>query len=131
MKNKKNDFFIEYTNYAGNYYGTPKEAIKKKLDAGIDVILEIEIEGARQVVEKIKDAVTIYLMPPSIEELERRIRGRRSEPEEVVKERMDKAKREIKSYTEYKYVVYNDSLEKATDEIAHIILNEINKEEVL
>ena len=78
-----------------------------------------------------KDAVTIYLMPPSIEELERRIRGRRSEPEEVVKERMDKAKREIKSYTEYKYVVYNDSLEKATDEIANIILNEINKEEVL
>ena len=68
-------------------------------------------------------------MPPSIEELERRIRGRRSEPEEVVKERMDKAKRQIRCYTEYKYVVYNDALEKATDEIAEIILDEINKEE--
>ena len=108
-----------------------KENVEKLLNNGKNVFLEIEIEGARQVVEKMKDAVTIYLMPPSIEELERRIRGRRSEPEEVVKERMDKAKREIKSYTEYKYVVYNDSLEKATDEIANIILNEINKGEVL
>jgi guanylate kinase len=122
---------LEYAKFVGNYYGTPKNYVEKLLNNGKNVFLEIEIEGARQVVEKMKDAVTIYLMPPSIEELERRIRGRRSEPEEVVKERMDKAKREIKSYTEYKYVVYNDSLEKATEEIANIILNEINKEEVL
>ena len=126
----KNDMLLEYNNYVGNYYGTPRDYVEKLLNSGKNVFLEIEIDGARQVVEKIPEAITIYLMPPSIEELERRIRGRRSEPEEVVKERMDKAKREIKCYTEYKYVVYNDALEKATDEIANIILEEIHKEEV-
>ena len=95
---------LEYAKFVGNYYGTPKDYVEKLLNSGKNVFLEIEIDGARQVVEKIPNAVTIYLMPPSIEELERRIRGRRSEPEEVVKERMDKAKREIKCYTEYKYV---------------------------
>ena len=67
---------LEYAKFVGNYYGTPKNYVEKLLNNGKNVFLEIEIEGARQVVEKMKDAVTIYLMPPSIEELERRIRGR-------------------------------------------------------
>ena len=129
LDNINNGNLLEYAKFVGNYYGTPRDYVEKLLNDGKNVFLEIEIDGARQVVEKIPDAITIYLMPPSIQELERRIRGRRSEPEEVVKERMDKAKREIRCYTEYKYVVYNDALEKATDEIAEIILDEINKEE--
>ena len=117
----KEDYFLEYTNYIGNYYGTPKGVIKEKLDEGQDVILEIEIEGAKQVMAKCPDAITIFMVPPSFEELEKRIRGRRSEPEDIIQQRLAKAKREMKLQNDYKYVVINDSISRVSDEITNII----------
>ena len=112
---------IEYSEFVGNYYGTPKSYVERLLNEGKTVLLEIEVNGAQQVVKKMPQAVTIFLMPPSLEELERRIRGRRTEPESVVRERMDKATREMALQSNYKHVVYNDDLEKASLEIANII----------
>lgn len=112
---------LEYAQFVGNYYGTPKFYVEKLLDEGKNVVLEIEVQGALQVMEKCPDALTIFLVPPSFEELERRIRGRRTEAEEVVKERLDKARKEIATKDEYKYVVENDDVIAAKEMIAKII----------
>ena len=115
------DEFLEYAEYVGNFYGTPKTYVERLLNEGKNVLLEIEVNGAQQVVEKIPDAITIFLMPPSLDELERRIRGRRTESEEIVQERLAKAAREMKLQDRYKHVVFNDDLETASLEIAKII----------
>lgn len=112
---------LEYARFVGNYYGTPKDYVDKLLDEGKNVVLEIEVQGALQVMAKVPEALTIFLVPPSFEELERRIRGRRTEAEDVVKERLDKARKEIKTKDEYKYVVENNDVLKAKEEIASII----------
>lgn len=117
----KNDELLEYATFVGNKYGTPKSFVNKLLDDGYNVLLEIEVEGAKQVMKKCPEAITIFMVPPSFEELEKRIRGRRSEPEDVIQQRLNKAKREIKLQNDYKYVVINDSVGKASDEIANII----------
>ncbi len=115
------DGFLEYATFVDNYYGTPKDYVERLLNEGRNVVLEIEVQGALQVMAKCKDALTIFLVPPSMEELEKRIRGRRTEEEEIVKQRLDKAKAEIATKDEYKYVVCNDDVLKAKDEIAKII----------
>lgn len=112
---------LEYARFVGNYYGTPKFYVEQLLNEGKNVVLEIEVQGALQVMKKCPDALTIFLVPPSFEELERRIRGRRTEAEEVVKERLDKARKEIATKDEYKYVVENDDVFAAKDKIAEII----------
>lgn len=112
---------LEYAKFVGNYYGTPQFYVEKLLNEGKNVVLEIEVQGALQVMAKCPDALTIFLVPPSFEELERRIRGRRTEPEEVVKERLDKARKEIATKDEYKYVVENDDVVLAKEKIAKII----------
>lgn len=112
---------LEYAKFVGNYYGTPKFYVEQLLDEGKNVVLEIEVQGALQVMQKCPEALTIFLVPPSFEELERRIRGRRTEEEVVVKERLDKAKKEIATKDEYKYVVENDDVFAAKDRIAKII----------
>jgi len=117
----KNEELLEYAQFVGNYYGTPKSYVDELLEQGKNVVLEIEVQGALQVMEKCKEALTIFLVPPSFEELERRIRGRRTEPEEVVKERLDKARKEIATKDEYKYVVENDDVELAKEKISQII----------
>ena len=119
--NIKDGNLIEYSEFVGNYYGTPKSYVERLLNEGKNVLLEIEVNGAQQVVNKMPDAITIFLMPPSLEELERRIRGRRTESEDIVHERLDKASREMSLQSKYKHVVYNDDLEKASLEIAEII----------
>lgn len=116
-----NDELLEYARFVGNYYGTPQFYVDKLLAEGKNVVLEIEVQGALQVMAKRPDALTIFLVPPSFEELERRIRGRRTEKEEVVKERLDKARKEIATKDEYKYVVKNDDVIKAKEKIAKII----------
>ena len=116
---------LEYAKFVGNYYGTPQFYVEKLLNEGKNVVLEIEVQGALQVMEKCPHALTIFLVPPSFEELERRIRGRRTEAEEVVKERLDKARKEIATKDEYKYVVENDDVLKAKDQIAKIILENL------
>lgn len=120
-----NDELLEYARFVGNYYGTPQFYVDKLLDEGKNVVLEIEVQGALQVMAKRPDALTIFLVPPSFEELERRIRGRRTEAEEVVRERLDKARKEIATKDEYKYVVENDDVIEAKQKIAKIIAENV------
>lgn len=117
----KEDFFIEYTNYAGNYYGTPKEAIKKKLDSGIDVILEIEIEGASNIKKLIPEALFIFIMPPSLKALVQRLKKRKTDSNDKIIERFKTAYKEVNEVTQYNYVVVNDNLEEAVDKVESII----------
>ncbi|MBO4537558.1 MAG: guanylate kinase [Erysipelotrichaceae bacterium] len=116
-----NDELLEYAEFVGNYYGTPKAFVEKLRDEGKNVLLEIEVEGASIVKEKCPDALSIFLIPPSMEELERRIRGRKTEPEEVVQQRLAKAQREMNMMNRYQYVICNDDAELAADIIALII----------
>ena len=117
---------IEYARYVDNYYGTPKQYVDKLLEEGKNVFLEIEVNGAMQAMKLYKGLpmVSIFLIPPSFEELEYRIRHRRSEPEEVIHERLSKAHREINLKDNY---VLNDSVERAADEIKTIIKNRLKK----
>ena len=117
----KEDYFIEYTNYAGNYYGTPKETIKEKLNAGIDVILEIEIEGASNIKKLIPEALFIFIMPPSLKTMVKRLQKRQTESKDKIIERFLRAYQEINQVTQYNYVVVNDELEEAVSKVEAII----------
>ncbi|MDO4940129.1 MAG: guanylate kinase [Erysipelotrichaceae bacterium] len=123
----KNGELLEHARFVGNDYGTPKAYVEKMRNEGKNVVLEIEIDGARQVVSKCEDALSIYIVPPSMEELERRIRERGSEDEQTILKRLSKAREEMKEIGFYKNVVCNDDLDKAVEEIRNIILNEMNK----
>lgn len=116
-----NDELLEYAIFVGNYYGSPKANIDKLRNEGKNVILEIEVEGAKQVLEKCPDALSIFLVPPSLQELENRIRGRKSESEEMIKKRMLKAERELEEVKDYKYIVCNQSPKEAATTIQTII----------
>ena len=118
---------LEHARFVGNDYGTPKEYVEKMREQGKNVILEIEIRGAKQVLEKCPDALSIYIVPPSIEELERRLRERSSEDEETIMKRISKAKKEMKEMGFYEHVVCNDDLQKTIQEVRQIILDEMNK----
>lgn len=120
---------LEHARFVDNDYGTPAAFVEEKRNEGKNVILEIEIRGAKQVIEKCPDALSIYIVPPSIEELERRLRERSSEDEQTIMKRVAKAKRELKELNEsnmYKHIVCNDDLGKAVKEIRNIILEEMN-----
>lgn len=112
---------LEWAEFVGNYYGTPLAQVEKLRQEGKNVLLEIEVQGAVQVREKCPDAISIFIIPPSMEELEKRIRGRRSEPEEVVQQRLAKAEKEMKLMNSYKYIVCNDDPKLAADLIRSII----------
>ena len=114
-------FFLEYTNYAGNYYGTPKKYIKEKLDQGIDVILIIEIEGASNIKKLVPEAIFIFIMPPSLKELVRRLKNRGTETNEKIIKRFHKAYIEINDVSKYNYVVVNDKLDEAVDKVESIL----------
>ena len=117
----KQDKLLEYAEFVGSYYGTPLDYVNKLRDEGKNVLLEIEVQGALQVQEKVKDSLSIFIVPPSFEELERRIRGRRSEPEEVIQQRLAKASAELEMMGRYKYVICNDDPQLAADLAALII----------
>ena len=122
FKNKiKEEYFLEYTNYAGNYYGTPKEYIREKINKGIDVILEIEIEGATNIKKLIPEALFIFIMPPSLKELVKRLKGRGTETNDKIIKRFNAAYREVNEVTKYNYVVVNDEIDTAVDKIESII----------
>ena len=127
LDNIKKDNFLEYCRFVGNYYGTPKDKVEQWLDQGKNVLLEIEINGANQVLSKVKgdNVVSIFLLPPSLEELEKRIRLRKSETEDIIKERLEKARKEINKTEGYDYIVINDDLKRTSEEITNIILNKI------
>lgn len=117
----KEDYFLEYTNYVGNYYGTPKQAIKEKLDQGIDVILEIEIEGAMNIKKLVPEALFIFIMPPSLKTLVTRLKNRKTDSKDKIIERFHTAYKEINEVTKYNYVVVNDELDDAIDKVESIL----------
>lgn len=120
----KNDLVLEYTVYCGNYYGTPKNAVQEMLNAGKDVVLKIEVEGAMNIKKSFPEAVLIFILPPSLNELERRLYKRGTENEESIKKRLNQAVQEIKFAKEYDYIVVNDELEKAVNDFNTIIYSE-------
>ena len=115
------DGFLEHAEYVGNKYGTPKEAVFRMLDDGLDVILEIEVKGFLQIKKACPECVTIFIAPPSFEELQLRLRGRGTEDEEVRAERLKTAEQELQSKELFDYVVINDDVDRAADEVLSII----------
>lgn len=115
------DGFIEYAQYCDNYYGTPADYVNSQLKEGKDVILEIEIQGAMKVKERFPDALLLFVMPPSAEELQRRLVGRGTETEEVIAKRMSRANEEALGIEQYDYIVINDDLERCTEEMHSIV----------
>ena len=112
---------LEYAEFVGNYYGTPLKNVEKLRAEGKNVLLEIEVQGCQQVMEKCPDALTIFIIPPSMEELEKRIRGRGTEPEEIVQQRLSKASREMELVDQYKFIVCNEDPKLAASIISLII----------
>jgi len=112
---------IEHAGYVNHYYGTPRKFVEDKLNAGIDVILEIEIQGALQIKEQYPDAVLLFVMPPSAAELEKRLRGRGTESDEVIRQRLKRAVEESVGIENYDYIVINDKLEDAVESVHGII----------
>lgn len=117
----KDGKFLEYAQFVGNYYGTPLDKVNEQLDNGNEVVLEIEVEGAQQVKEKMPDCVTIFIVPPGREALYDRLKGRGTETEEIIQERIAKADREFKKAKIYDYIVVNDEVSNAADKIMAII----------
>ena len=113
--------FLEYANYVGNYYGTPASYVDEQLNLGKDVILEIEVQGALQVKKLRSDALLVFLTPPSGAELERRLRGRGTETDEVIRSRMKRAGEESELMSSYDYILINDDVDRATEELHNLI----------
>lgn len=120
----KNNEMLEYAQYGDNYYGTPKEYIKKHLDNGEDVILEIEIQGALKVKELLPETLFIFILPPSMQELRKRLEGRNTESKDKIEKRFKIAYNEINEVSKYNYVVVNDDIEIASNKINAIITAE-------
>lgn len=124
-KNVEEGNLLEHAAFVGNQYGTPKSYVEKLRGEGKNVLLEIEVQGAKQVLNKMKDdVVSIFLIPPSMAALEKRIRKRRTEPEEIIQARLAKARGELKEKYSYKYIVLNDIVSRAAEEIKEIIKKE-------
>lgn len=113
--------FLEYAEYCDNFYGTPKDAVMNALSNGIDVILEIETVGARKVKTNYPEAVMVFVLPPSIDELKNRLTGRGTETEDTISKRLEAAKEELKLAEEYDYVLVNDIIEDAAYKLNTII----------
>ena len=120
----KLDAFLEHAEYVGNYYGTPAAPVDSDLAKGYNVILDIEVQGAAQVMEKRPDAVSVFLCPPSLEELERRLRGRGTDSEEKIRDRLMTAHREYAQAHKYSYIIINDDADTAVRELDAIITAE-------
>ncbi|MBR1737917.1 MAG: guanylate kinase, partial [Firmicutes bacterium] len=116
-KMAENGDLLEHACFCGNYYGTPKSYVEKKLEEGKNVILEIEVQGALQVKEKFNDALLIFLAPPNIGELEKRLRNRGTETEEKIQARLARAREEFALTDKYDYIVINEVVDKAAEDI--------------
>lgn len=123
------DRFLEWAEFVGQYYGTPKDKIEEQLEKGKEVVLEIEVEGALKVRKQMKDAVFIFLVPPGKKALYDRLKNRGTEPTEIVQERMKKAEAEFMLAHKYDYIVVNDEVNNAADRIMAIIRAEHAKTE--
>ena len=118
------DQLLEYARYVDNYYGTPRSYVEEKLSEGKNVILEIEIQGAMKIKEKIPEAVLIFVTPPSVDELRRRLEGRGTETQEVIESRLSRAAEEAEGMEDYDYLLINDDLEECVNELHRIISSE-------
>ncbi len=119
----KNDALLEYNCYVGNYYGTPKAPVEKAVNNGKNALIEVDVNGAANIRRALPNAKSIFIMPPSVEELRRRLNHRGTETQEVIERRMNAALGEMERANEYTYTVVNDNLETAVEEIIKIIKN--------
>jgi guanylate kinase len=113
--------FLEWAQFAGNYYGTPLSTVNEKIEKGFVVLLEIEVEGAKQIKEKFPESLSIFLLPPSKEELEKRIRNRGTEKEEAIDRRLSRANYEIASSNQFDFVLTNHDVDETVKEVFKII----------
>lgn len=126
----ENNQMLEYAVYSGNYYGTPRKAVEDMLAAGKNVILEIEVQGALKVKSKMPEAILIFVVPPSIAELKKRLVERGRENKDEIRRRIGEASREFSQLPKYNYVVVNDNLERCVGDVLNII-NETNEKQAL
>lgn len=122
-KNIEAGKLIEHANYVGNYYGTPADYVFNKLDEGMDVLLEIEIQGALQVKKRFPDTLLLFVTPPNAEELKNRLKGRGTESEDVINKRLARAIEESEGIEEYEYLIINDDLESCVSNMHEVIQN--------
>lgn len=123
----ENNEFFEYAQYSDNYYGTPKKPVEEMLEQGLDVFLEIEVQGGLQMMEKRPDALSIFIVPPSIEELESRLCGRNTESEEVIQKRLSAVEYEKQFVSKYNVTVMNDKVSDAVNQVIDIVKKEKEK----
>jgi len=116
--------FMEYAHVYGHWYGTPRKALMDKMEQGIDVLLEIDVQGAMQIKKKFEDGVYIFILPPSMDSLRTRLQSRASDSQEEILRRLQKVKEEVWSYREYYYIVRNDDLSQSLSELQSIFLAE-------
>lgn len=117
----KEGFFIEHARYSGTLYGTPRKPLEKALEEGLIYLLEIDVQGALQIMEKYPDAISIFILPPGKDVLKRRLAGRNTDKEHDINNRLNIAENELQSSSHYKYRVTNDNLEEAVNEIRNIL----------
>lgn len=117
----KNDELLEHNVFVGNYYGTPKAPVINCIENGKDMLIEVDVNGAEQIREKMPEAVSIFIMPPSLEVLKKRLTGRGTDSAEIIEKRLNEALREIASAKDYDYIVVNDDLETAADDFVKIM----------
>ena len=117
----QNDELLEYNEYIGNYYGTPKAPVIAAIEAGHDILIEVDVNGAKEICQKLPEAITVFIMPPSYAELKRRLSGRGTETQELIDKRMKEALNEIARAAEFDYIVVNDDIQTAVDDIIEVI----------
>lgn len=127
LKKRDEDGFLEWAEFCGNFYGTPKDKVEERLNEGKDVVLEIEVQGALKVKEAFPDAVLIFNMPPSMEELKNRLVGRQTEAPDIIEKRLNTAVWEISKAKEYEYIIVNDKVENAAKAFVSILNGEKHK----
>ncbi len=121
--------WAEWAEVHGNFYGTSAEDLNAQLEAGRDILLDIDVNGAKQIKQRFANSITIFIMPPSIEELRNRLKSRNSEPEDVIKRRIENAKGEIASKNFYDHIIINDRLEDAIEQLSSLIEQYRNRTE--
>lgn len=116
-----NDELLEHASYVSNSYGTPRAFVETQLEKGVNVVLDIEVQGARQIYEKMSDAIFVFILPPSLEELERRLRSRGTDSDEVIRARLVRARQEMQEAIFYDYMIVNNEIERAAEDFAALI----------
>ncbi len=121
LKLIEQDAYLEYASFCGNYYGTPKKQVEDMLEQGYNVFLEIDVQGGLQIIDKYPDVLSIFILPTSIQSLERRLHRRGTEDEKTIQDRLSQAERELSVKNKYKYTVVNGDLDKAVNEVLDIL----------